>query len=88
MRDHADSSARQWLAKESAQSRRSCRPGPATYPIGVIAQQISKLLARLAGVGLIENRGDGQPKGVANACWLTRGGSEVERAIGLESAPG
>lgn len=33
--------------------------------------QISKLLKRLAGLGLIENRGEGGVKGKANAWWLT-----------------
>ncbi len=50
--------------------------------------QISKMLTRLAGLGLIENTGDGQPKGAANAWWLTFRGSELERAMrrGLRGA--
>jgi AcrR family transcriptional regulator len=43
--------------------------------------QISKLLARLAGLGLIENHGRGQTKGEANAWGLTGKGKEVEGAI-------
>lgn len=42
--------------------------------------QISKLLSRLAGLGLLENTGAGQPLGTAN-CWhLTDLGVQVERA--------
>jgi AcrR family transcriptional regulator len=48
---------------------------------GVIDQgQISKLLTRLAGLGLIENRGAGQAHGAANAWHLTRRGAQLERA--------
>ncbi|HSZ12439.1 MAG TPA: TetR family transcriptional regulator [Solirubrobacteraceae bacterium] len=43
--------------------------------------QISKLLSRLEGLGLIENTGAGQPKGMANAWHLTRPGAELEAAI-------
>lgn len=42
--------------------------------------QISKLLTRLRGLGLVENRGEGQTKGAANAWYLTERGAEVERA--------
>ena len=42
--------------------------------------QISKLLGRLARLGLVENRGDGQEKGAANAWQLTSRGAAVERA--------
>jgi AcrR family transcriptional regulator len=41
--------------------------------------QISKLLNRLAGLGLIDNRGGGQQKGVANEWHLTPRGVRVER---------
>jgi len=48
---------------------------------GVIDQgQISKLLNRLARLELVENRGDGQEKGAANAWHLTERGIQVERA--------
>ena len=48
---------------------------------GVIDQgQISKLLNRLAGLGLIENRGAGQAHGAANAWHLTRRGAQLEQA--------
>jgi AcrR family transcriptional regulator/DNA-binding MarR family transcriptional regulator len=43
--------------------------------------QVSKLLARLQNLGLILNRGQGQPKGSANAWDLTPRGHEVERSI-------
>lgn len=48
---------------------------------GIIDQvQISKLLTRLAGLELVENRGLGQQKGAANAWHLTARGGLVERA--------
>jgi AcrR family transcriptional regulator/DNA-binding MarR family transcriptional regulator len=48
---------------------------------GIIDQgQISKLLNRLAGLGLVENRGGGQANGVANAWQLTARGAQLERA--------
>ncbi|HTC73774.1 MAG TPA: TetR/AcrR family transcriptional regulator [Solirubrobacteraceae bacterium] len=50
--------------------------------------QISKLLARLARLGLIENTGAGQAKGTANAWHLTPKGSEVESAIRRQFAVG
>jgi AcrR family transcriptional regulator/DNA-binding MarR family transcriptional regulator len=50
-------------------------------PSGVTDQgQISKLLGRLARLELVENRGDGQEKGAANAWYLTARGQAVERA--------
>ncbi len=42
--------------------------------------QISKLLARLARLELVENTGDGQEKGGSNAWHLTQRGTRVERA--------
>jgi AcrR family transcriptional regulator/DNA-binding MarR family transcriptional regulator len=42
--------------------------------------QISKLLGRLARLQLVENTGDGQEKGAANAWHLTSRGQAVERA--------
>jgi DNA-binding MarR family transcriptional regulator len=41
--------------------------------------QISKLLGRLARLELVENRGEGQEKGAANAWHLTARGAAVER---------
>lgn len=43
--------------------------------------QISKLLARLDSLGLIENSGFGQAKGESNSWFLTERGREVEGAI-------
>jgi hypothetical protein len=43
-------------------------------------EQISKLLARRAGRGLIRNAGEGQPRGEPNAWLLTRKGKELPRA--------
>jgi AcrR family transcriptional regulator/DNA-binding MarR family transcriptional regulator len=49
---------------------------------GVVDQgQISKLLARLERVGLIENRGVGLARGGSNSWYLTERGREVEIAI-------
>lgn len=48
---------------------------------GIVDQgQISKLLSRLARLNLVENLGDGQEKGAANAWHLTPRGMQVERA--------
>jgi len=48
---------------------------------GIVDQgQISKLLNRLAGLNLLENHGEGQEKGAANAWHLTARGAEVEKA--------
>ncbi len=48
---------------------------------GIVDQgQISKLLNRLARFDLVENHGEGQEKGAANAWYLTVGGAHVERA--------
>jgi DNA-binding IclR family transcriptional regulator len=43
--------------------------------------QVSKLLARLKRLGLIENTGGGQAKGAANSWALTRKGKELERSV-------
>jgi AcrR family transcriptional regulator len=48
---------------------------------GIVDQgQISKLLARLARLDLIENVGEGQERGASNAWHLTARGEQVERA--------
>jgi DNA-binding MarR family transcriptional regulator len=44
--------------------------------------QVSKLLARLSRLGLIENTGAGQARGTANAWRLTREGRKLQRKIG------
>jgi AcrR family transcriptional regulator len=55
--------------------------------VGISDQgQMSKLLARLARLGLIENRGAGQPHGAANAWHLTDSGKELESAIRRKGA--
>ena len=61
------------------------RPGASNREIadlsGVADQgQISKLLARLARLELVENTGEGQEKGGPNAWRLTPRGARVERA--------
>jgi DNA-binding MarR family transcriptional regulator len=43
--------------------------------------QISKLLARLGHLGLIENSGFGQAKGESNSWYLTPRGQNIEQAI-------
>jgi AcrR family transcriptional regulator len=50
--------------------------------------QTSKLLARLAHLGLVVNTGAGQPMGAANAWHLTGRGKEVDSAIRREFAAG
>ncbi len=48
---------------------------------GIVDQgQISKLLTRLSRLNLVENVGEGQEKGAANAWHLTARGAQVERA--------
>jgi AcrR family transcriptional regulator len=61
------------------------RPGASNREIaegsGIADQgQISKLLTRLRRLDLVENRGEGQAKGAANAWYLTDRGTDVERA--------
>jgi AcrR family transcriptional regulator/DNA-binding MarR family transcriptional regulator len=48
--------------------------------------QISKLLARLDSLGLIENSGFGQAKGESNSWFLTERGREIEGAIRVQTA--
>lgn len=61
-------------------------PGSSNRDIGAVAGmtdqgQISKLLARLEGLGLIANVGDGHVKGAANAWRLTKRGEQVEHSL-------
>ncbi len=49
--------------------------------------QVSKLLARLEHLGLIENRGEGPVKGAPNAWALTARGVQVQGAISVHTAP-
>jgi len=64
------------LAEHPGASNREIAEGA-----GIVDQgQICKLLGRLARLGLIENRGEGQRHGAANAWHLTARGAQVERA--------
>ncbi len=68
----------------------AARPGASNRVVGEgsgIADQgqISKLLARLCALGLVENSGEGHPRGAPNAWRLTARGAEVEGAIRLQS---
>jgi AcrR family transcriptional regulator len=49
--------------------------------------QVSKLLARLEHLGLIENTGVGPVKGAPNAWRLTARGEQVEQAIRVQTTP-
>jgi AcrR family transcriptional regulator len=69
------------------------RPGASNRQVadgsGIADQgQISKLLARLDGLGLIVNSGRGAPRGAPNAWRLTARGQEVEGAIRLQTGGG
>ncbi|MFZ1153664.1 MAG: TetR family transcriptional regulator [Solirubrobacteraceae bacterium] len=62
------------------------QPGASNRQIGDIAGvsdqgQISKLLSRLAGYGLIENQGEGHIKGEPNAWTLTELGQAIQETI-------
>jgi len=61
------------------------RPGASNREIAAGSEivdqgQISKLLARLGRLKLVENLGDGQERGASNAWHLTARGAQVERA--------
>ncbi len=63
------------------------QPGASNRQVGETAGvhdqgQISKLLARLERLGLIQNAGQGQPRGEPNAWGLTARGFEVQAALG------
>jgi AcrR family transcriptional regulator len=65
------------------------RPGASNRAIGEAAEvsdqgQMSKLLARLEGLGLVENTGGGHASGEPNAWRLTARGVEVERATRVQ----
>jgi AcrR family transcriptional regulator len=64
---------------------------PSNREIGLAAGisdqgQISKLLTRLSGLGLIENSPAGLARGAPNAWTLTEKGVQIEQAIGERSA--
>jgi AcrR family transcriptional regulator/DNA-binding MarR family transcriptional regulator len=65
------------VASQPGRSNREIADGAGITDEG----QISRLLARLAGLGLIENSGQGQVKGMPNAWRLTEEGSKVEQAL-------
>jgi AcrR family transcriptional regulator len=50
--------------------------------------QMSRLLRRLRGCGLIENHGEGQPKGEPNAWTLTQRGEAIHAAISEQGTAG
>jgi AcrR family transcriptional regulator len=50
--------------------------------------QISKLLARLDGLGLIANKGEGQPSGEPNEWHLTAAGQQVAETIQAQAPDG
>ncbi|HEY7961339.1 MAG TPA: TetR/AcrR family transcriptional regulator [Solirubrobacteraceae bacterium] len=61
-------------------------PGASNRDVGAAAGmtdqgQISKLLNRLLLLGLLENAGDGHPRGGANAWRLSERGEQVEQAL-------
>lgn len=64
------------------------RPGSSNRSVADIAEisdqgQVSKLLARLQDIGLIENTGDGHSRGSPNAWQLTTRGRQVTQAMGV-----
>jgi len=64
----------------------AANPGSSNRDIGLVADiqdqgQISKLLTRLLGLGLIENTPVGLARGAPNAWILTTRGREIEQAI-------
>jgi AcrR family transcriptional regulator/DNA-binding MarR family transcriptional regulator len=68
------------------------RPGASNREVadeaGIVDQgQISRLLSRLEGLGLIANTGGSSNRGTANAWLLTPRGEEVERGIQMQTLP-
>ncbi|MGA7705347.1 MAG: helix-turn-helix domain-containing protein, partial [Solirubrobacteraceae bacterium] len=66
-------------------------PGRSNREVGLAAEmqdqgQVSKLLTRLARLGLIENRPEGLTRGAPNAWALTAKGRQIEQAIGEGAA--
>jgi AcrR family transcriptional regulator/DNA-binding MarR family transcriptional regulator len=62
------------------------QPGASNREVAALAEildqgQISKLLARLQRLELVENKGGGQTRGAANSWQLTERGAEVLRAV-------
>jgi hypothetical protein len=74
-----------WVLKAIARLGSDARP-PSNREVARAAGvfdngQISKLLKRLEGLGLLENTGQGYTKGKANAWRLTAKGDEVKRVL-------
>jgi AcrR family transcriptional regulator len=66
------------------------RPGASNRQIADLAGiadqgQISKLLSRLEGLGLIKNTSEGQPSGEPNAWHLTSHGQQLQHATGKQT---
>ena len=79
------------LAIAELEQRRG--PGPSNRRVSEAADvadqgQISKLLARLEHLGLIENAGAGPARGEPNVWRLTSKGAEIERTIRRQAVPG
>ncbi len=69
----------------------AARPGSSNRELGLVSGvedqgQISKLLMRLAKLGLIENEGAGRSRGGPNAWVLTPKGAEIEAAFEVSTA--
>lgn len=69
----------------------AAHPGASNRELGSAADihdqgQISKLLARLAKLGLIENRGAGSVRGAPNAWTLTARGAEMHRIMAQQAS--
>jgi hypothetical protein len=69
------------------------KPGSSNREVGLAAGvtdqgQISKLLTRLAKLGLVSNDGAGRARGAPNAWTLTARGAEVHRMTGAASPAG
>jgi AcrR family transcriptional regulator len=67
------------IAEHPGASNRHSGEGAGVHDQG----QISKLLARLEHLGLIENTGQGHAKGEPNAWTLTQRGEEIQAQIGV-----
>jgi AcrR family transcriptional regulator/DNA-binding MarR family transcriptional regulator len=65
------------IASEPGASNRQIADSAGVHDQG----QISKLLGRLAKLGLIHNSGNGQPRGEPNAWTLTTRGAEIHQAL-------
>lgn len=69
----------------------AAHPGSSNRELGAAAEindqgQVSKLLTRLAKLGLIENTGAGHARGAPNAWMLTERGAEMQRTISQQAS--